>query len=226
LGKKGCLTRFDASDSPSHFDKQRSKTKMSSPTQIPAVLANAKPSTGSAGDAGRQTAAVNSVSRADDPFTEYLQGYLQSYAPVGVPEGDLVRCLADNNWLLTHVHALERSFFVKLEGEENNEVAAEILKELRRTSNHAHRIQRAIEKTRDELKSMQSERKSAFAQAQEEAILLTQLAHAKGETLDVATDFPAPRPANGFVYSRAEILRILDREARLVEAKARFLVAA
>jgi hypothetical protein len=45
--------------------------------------------------------------------------------------------------------------------------------ELRRTSLFAHRIQRAIEKSRVELKSLQSERKAAYARAQEEAILLT-----------------------------------------------------
>ena len=73
---------------------------------------------------------------------------------------------------------------------------------------------------------MQGARKAACDQAQEEATLLTRLAYAKGQTVDAIKDFPAPELCGGFVYSTPEILRILDREARLEEARTRFLVAA
>ena len=59
------------------------------------------------------------------------------------------------------------------------EAFEDTLKELRRTSTYAHRTQRTIEKTRAELRTMQSGRKSAYDKAQQEAILLTQLAHLK-----------------------------------------------
>jgi hypothetical protein len=59
----------------------------------------------------------------------------------------LVRNLAENNWRLTRLLALERRLFVKLETVED-EAFDDTLKELRRTSAYAHRIQRAIEKSR------------------------------------------------------------------------------
>jgi hypothetical protein len=210
---------------------------MSTPAQIAANQANAKLSTGPTTDAGKQIAAANSVKHQltgkgnpalpgeEDAVEEHVQGYFQTYAPVGLPEQDLVRNLAENNWRLQRCHAIERIFLIRLESLEGDVFDA-TLKELRRTSLYAHRIQRAIEKSRAELKSMQSERKAAYSQAQEEAILLTQLAYAKGETIDAAKDFPSPERCGGFVYSMPEILRILDRADRLEEAKARFLTAA
>jgi hypothetical protein len=210
---------------------------MSTPAQIAANQANAKLSTGPTTDAGKQIASQNSVKHQltgkgnpalpgeEDAVEEHVQGYFQTYAPVGLPEKDLVRNLAENNWRLQRCHALERTLQVRLETLEGD-AFDEMLTELRRTSLYAHRIQRAIEKSRAELKSLQGERKAAYAQAQEEAILLTQLAYAKGETVDAAKDFPSPERCGGFVYSMAEILRVLDREARLEEAKSRFLKAA
>ena len=210
---------------------------MSTPAQIAANQANAKLSTGPTSDIGKQIASQNSVKHQltgkgnpalpgeEDAVEEHVQGYFQTYAPVGLPEQDLVRNLAENNWRLQRCHALERIFQIKLETLEG-EAFDETLQELRRTSLYAHRIQRAIEKNRAELRSMQSEGKTAYDKAQEEAILLTQIAYAKGQTVDAAKDFPAPELCGGFVYSMPEILRILDREARLEEAKSRFLTAA
>ena len=90
---------------------------------------------------------------------------------------------------------------------------------------YATRIQRAIEKNTAELKELQAQRKSAYSKAEAEAILLTQLAHAKGQTADAAKDFPSPELCGGFVYSLPEIARLIGRAARLEEAKARFMAA-
>jgi hypothetical protein len=210
---------------------------MSTPAQIAANQANAKLSTGPTSDIGKQIASQNSVKHQltgkgnpalpgeEDAVEEHVQGYFKTYAPVGLPEQDLVRNLAENNWRLQRAHSLERKLHIRLEDLEGD-AFDEILRELRRTSLYAHRIQRAIEKNRAELRSMQSERKTAYEKTQEEAILLTQIAYAKGQTVDAAKDFPSPERCGGFVYSMPEILRILDREARLEEAKARFLTAA
>jgi hypothetical protein len=210
---------------------------MSTPAQIAANQANAKLSTGPTTDTGKQVASQNSTKHQltgkgnpalpgeHDAVEEHIQGYFETYAPVGLPEQDLVRNLAENNWRLQRCHAMERTFIIKLETLEGD-AFDETLKELRRSSLYAHRIQRAIENSRSELKSMQSEREAAYAQAQEEAILLTQLAYAKGQTVDATKDFPSPQLCGGFVYSMPEILRILDRADRLEEAKARFLKAA
>ena len=62
---------------------------------------------------------------------------------------------------------------------------------------------------------------AAYSKAQEEAILLTQLAHAKGQP-DQAKEFPSPELYGGFVYSLPEIARLIGRAARVAEANARF----
>jgi hypothetical protein len=210
---------------------------MSTPAQIAANQANAKLSTGPTSATGKQIASQNSTKHQltgkgnpalpgeQHAVEEHVQGYFQTYAPVGLPEQDLVRNLAENNWRLQRAHFMERNLLIRLNSLEGD-AFDETLRELRRTSLFAHRIQRAIEKSRAELRSLQSERKTAYEKTREEAILLTQLAYAKGQTVDAAKDFPSPELCGGFVYSMPEILRILDREARLEEAKTRFLVAA
>jgi hypothetical protein len=95
-------------------------------------------------------------------------------------------------------------------------------KGLQRIALYAGRIQRAIEKNTAELKAMQAERKAAYAQARDEAIVLTQLAASKGQTIDPARDFPSPESNGGFIYAPEEIARILSRARRLEEARARF----
>ncbi len=142
---------------------------MSTPAQIAANQANSKFSTGATTDAGKQTVSKNSLKHGlsspnpvhvilpgeEDPFAEHLEGYVQAYAPIGVPEQDLVRSLASNNWRLQRCHSMERALFSYLQKEvaEGAETAAETLRELNRTVGYAHKIERAIEKTRNELKS-------------------------------------------------------------------------
>jgi hypothetical protein len=129
-------------------------------------------------------------------------GEVSTTAPAGsrdgAPEEDLVRSLADNNWRLKKITALERTLLIRLETVEP-EAFQDTLKELRRTSTYGHRTQRTIEKTRAALKEMQSGRKSAYQKAQPEAIPLTQLAHLKGEPPDQAKEFPSPELCGGFI---------------------------
>ncbi len=205
---------------------------MSTPAQIAANQANSKSSTGPTTEIGRKTVSANSVKHAfcskvhtllpgeEEPFAEYLQEYRKVYAPLGMPEEDLVRSLADNNWRLRKITSLERTLLTRLETVEP-EAFEDTLKELRRTSTYAHRTQRTIEKIRAELRMMQSGRKSAYDKAQQEAILLTQLAHLKGEPVDQAKEFPSPELCGGFVYSLPEVARLIGRAARLEEAKFR-----
>jgi hypothetical protein len=220
------------------FLDEQEKTKMSNAAQIAANQANSKLSTGATTDAGKQTASKNSLRHGlsspnpvhvilpgeEDSFAAHLEGYMHAYAPVGVPEQDLVRSLASNNWRLSRCHSMERALYSHLQKEvaEGAETAVETLKELNRTVGYAHKIERAIEKTRNELKSLQAERKAAYEAAQKEAMLLTQLAHAKGQPPDQAKEFPSPELCGGFVYSLPEIARLIGRAARLAEAKARF----
>jgi hypothetical protein len=71
---------------------------------------------------------------------------------------------------------------------------------------YANRLQRAVEKNTAHLEALQAKRKAAHAQTQEEAMLLTQLAEANGETYNPAPDFPSTGAAGEFVYVRQESL--------------------
>jgi hypothetical protein len=232
--KKGCLARIARQAALSYCRHAKEKTKMSTPAQITANQANAKLSTGPTSEAGRKIVSANSVKHGfcakvhtllpgeEEPFAQHLEGYIKTYAPVGAPEEDLVRSLADSNWRLTKINALERTLFIRLETAEP-EAFEDTLKELRRTSTYGNKTQRTIEKTRSALKEMQSARRSAYDKAQEEAILLTQLAHAKGQPPDQSKEFPSPELCGGFVYALPEIARLIARAARLEEAKALFV---
>ena len=219
---------------------------MSTPAQIAANQANAKLSTGATSDAGKKIVSQNSIKHGlcakvhialpgeQSALEEYVEGYIQAYAPVGLPERDLVRNIAENHFRLQRAHALEHALFTQIMLEQSanvdspsseDETWAEKTRELKNISLQAGRIQRAIEKSTAALNAMQAERKSAYAKAEAEAILLTQLAHAKGQTVDAAKEFPSPDLCGGFVYSLPEIARLIARAARLAEANARFQVA-
>lgn len=216
---------------------------MTSPSQLAANAANSTLSTGPTSDAGKQSVSQNSMKHGlcgkvhaalpgeKEAFEKHCEGYLQSMAPVGVPEENLVRNLAENYWRLRRAHAMESALFEQIMLEQSGELDPatahaqafiDATKGLQRISLYANRIQRAIEKNTAELKSMQAGRKAAYANAQEEAILLTRLAAMKGETYTPADD-SAPASPGGFVYSAAEIARVIARASRLEEAKFRFM---
>jgi hypothetical protein len=226
------------------FDTNRRKPKMSTPAQIAANQANSRLSTGATSEAGKKIVSQNSLRHGlcakvhialpgeRNALEEHVEGYLEAYAPVGLPERDLVRNIAENHFRLQRAHALEHALVseIMLDQSANiDSVSAEDeswaakTRELKNVSLQAGRIQRAIEKTTAVLNAMQTQRKSAYAAAQAEAILLTQLAHAKGQTVDAAKDFPSPELCGGFAYSLPEIARLIGRAARLAEASARFV---
>ncbi len=213
---------------------------MSTPAQIAANQANSRLSTGATTEAGKKIVSQNSWKHGlcaklhiappgeEDALEEHVAGYLQAYAPVNLPERDLVRNIAENHFRLQRAHALEHALFTEIMLEQSSnpspedETWMEKTKELKNITVQAGRIQRAIEKSTAALNTMQTNRKSAYSKAEAEAILLTQLAHAKGQTVDAAKDFPSPELCGGFVYSLPEIARLIARAARLAEANARF----
>jgi hypothetical protein len=96
---------------------------------------------------------------------------------------------------------------------------------LQKVALYAHRLQSTVNKNTAYLDALQAKRKAAHAQKQEEAILLTQLAEANGETYDPAPDFPSTGTAGEFVYSAPEIKRLIARASRLGDAKILFAAA-
>ena len=76
---------------------------MSTPAQIAANRANAQLSTGPTSPIGKQTVSRNSLKFGltskihialpgeESALEEHVKGYIEAYAPVGLPERDLVR---------------------------------------------------------------------------------------------------------------------------------------
>lgn len=220
---------------------------MTSPAQIAANQSNAKLSTGPTTATGKETVAGNAVKHGlagkghavlpgeHEAFAQHCEGYIKAWVPIGAPERDLVTNLAENYWRLKRAHAMENALFIQVMLEQSGDqdpasaqaqAWADASKGLQRIALYAGRIQRAIEKDRAELKAMQAARNAAYGKAQEEAILLTQLAQAKGQSFDPAEHFSAAESLVGFVYSAQEIARVITRASRLEEARMRFLPAA
>ena len=223
---------------------------MSSPAQAAASIANSKLSTGPSSDAGKQTVSSNALDHGlasskpahvalpgeEELFASHLESYRKAYAPANQPEEDLVRTLAESYWRLGRAHKLENALFSQVLKQEDykdlDPLAAQALAwsdkdtGLQRMALYAQRIQRTAEKTAITLKAIQQERKAAYNQAREEAMYLTQLSVATGNSFEPALHFGAPELHGGFVYSPDEIKRALLRATRLEEARARFNPAA
>src|SRR5277367_3875008 len=99
---------------------------MSTPAQIAANQANSKLSTGPTSEIGKQIVSQNSVKHhltgKGDPAlpgekeaaAKHFEGYLQAYAPVGVPERALVINIAQNHWRLQRAHDMENALFTRI----------------------------------------------------------------------------------------------------------------
>jgi hypothetical protein len=221
---------------------------MSTPAQAAASIANAKLSTGPSSEAGKQTVSSNALNHGlasskpahvalpgeEAAFAAHLESYRKAYTPANQPEEDLVRTLAESYWRLTRAHKLENALFSQiLQQDDYKDLDPNVAKAaawtnkdtgLQRLALYAQRIQRTAEKTTATLKAMQQERKAAYDKAKEEAMYLTQLSLANGNSFEPAQHFGAPNLHGGFVYSPDEIKLALLRVARLEEARARFNV--
>ena len=166
-----------------------------------------------------------------EAFRTHCQAYQAELAPVGIQESDLVQLIAEDRWRLKRARAIESNIFAEGinrhagEIESGSEEIDNALAEgktwveqsrfLALITLYEQRINRAIEKNTAQLRALQTARREAYKQAQQEAIHLMQEAEARGEVYEPEDDF-LPASAHGqFVYSPAEIHRILDRRARI-----------
>ena len=100
-------------------------------------------------------------------------------------------------------------------------------KDFERLTLYEQRINRAIEKNRKQLNELQTERKRLRQEALDEACLLSQIPSSQPQSeqaqrhdAEPPSDAKTPARAtnNGFVFSREEIERAIDRRSRLIEA--------
>jgi hypothetical protein len=69
------------------------------------------------------------------------------------------------------------------------------------------------------LDELQQQRQAALQRVAEEVSLLTQLAESKGETYDIAREYPRQSLPPQFDFSIPEIARLATHLTRLAEAK-------
>jgi hypothetical protein len=203
----------------------------------------ASPATGPRTPAGKRRASFNAFKHGltskvhvhtpeeSEAFRAHCQAYLAELAPVGIQETDLVQAIAENRWRLKRARALENNIFaegVNLHAGETESGDAEIDNALAEGKTwieqarflalitvYEQRINRSLEKDMAELRALQAARREAYKQAQQEAIHLMQEAEARGEIYEPEDDFLPASAHRQFVYSPAEIHRVLDRRARI-----------
>jgi len=172
----------------------------------------------------------------EGPYEQFCREIVQALAPAGIIEQSVAEDIADDRWRRKRAVAMENALCSRIAQEQPDpavplaaalaDAFLDASKGLRTVALYAHRLQRAIEKNTAYLEALQAKRKASHAQAQEEAILLTQLAEANGETYNPEPDFPSTGTAGEFVYSASEIARLIARASRLGDAKILFANAA
>ena len=173
----------------------------------------------------------------EGPFEQFCREYIAALAPIGIIEESVAGDIVGDRWRLRRARAMENALFSRIANEKPDPLdpaalaapgrclARRLPKGLKSVAGYANRLQRAVEKNTAYLEALQAKRKAAHAQAQEEAILLTQLAEANSETYNPAPDFPSTGAAGEFVYSAPEIARLIARAGRLGDAKILFAAA-
>jgi hypothetical protein len=212
--------------------------------QLTANRANSLLSTGPQTTAGKFRSSQNSVKHglcgkihAATPedqaaFDLHCHEFLKALAPVGPIEPGLAQAIAEDAWRLKRARALENSIFAKGPdaaadtGDPEIDAALdagqtwiEQARNFQLLTLYEQRINRTLAKNSASLVALQSERKTAFAQAQAEAMLLAEWTQSQGEVYDPTLDFPPSEYFGGFVYSTPEIARLIDRSKRLEAAR-------
>ena len=202
--------------------------------------ANAAHSTGPKTEAGKKRSSLNAyrhgltgqtiILPAEDldAYQEVTRTFFNDYKPVGTLEKHLVQFLADTTWRLDRVAALESNLIALGFDEHSNSISTEhpeahaafvIAEAMREQARplavlglHTARLCRYFEKTLQQLKEAQKERRATEATQLSEAAALLQMDQKQGLPYNPSED--------GFVLSNAEIETFIRRRDRLKAAAA------
>jgi hypothetical protein len=154
---------------------------------------------------------------AHDAFCDAL---IESFAPETPMERQLAQSIAEDNWRLNRIRAIEDNMFALGHGSEHNELKialadAQTFQEQAAKFNllttYEQRINRNLHRNLAQLRELQAERKAQQAEAMEEAKLLAQA--------NLINVLPYEPHRDGFEFSAAEINRAIDRDNRLRAAR-------
>ena len=179
------------------------------------------------------TGQVHILSAADQAaYDKHCRATHERFNPDDDFEAGLVQSIADGRWQVQRAGAIEDAIFA--EAIRQLPVACDCpeidlalskgqtwlanQKSLERLTLYVSRIQRRVERDMATLRQLQADRKAAFEKALDDAATLLQLAEEKGETIDLATDFPPELLPQNFDFSDPQIARRLIHHRRLKTA--------
>ena len=189
---------------------------MSTNRQIQANRANSQHSTGPRTAAGKQRSSFNALRHGltaqsavlpgEDPaqYQLHCRQFADEYQPATPTESHLVQQLADTSWRLNRIPTLEATLIAGTPNPES------LIPALAALGLHNARLARHFEKTLDQLRAIQSERRDRERRELREAAALFSLHKHKGIPWDPA--------AHGFVFSKDQVERHAQQLMRQNEA--------
>jgi hypothetical protein len=151
-------------------------------------------------------------------YEHHLAAYAEEFAPVGLLETNLVQSIADTDWRLRRIPALESALFAKgriefaeLFNEQDLAARPHLIdahtfiayeKQIRNLQLQEARLARRREKEMAELSRLQADRTARCAAQQHLLATLAPVAHAQKPRIQKQQQ---ENPANGFVFSTPEI---------------------
>ncbi len=200
--------------------------------------ANSQHSTGPRTSAGKQRSSLNALrhgltghvivlpSEDHAAYDHHTRRLFDDLQPKGALEEQLVQSLSDTSWRINRIAALETNLLALGIHEQSNNIdtahpevhtalamAAAVREQTRALSNlssHEHRLSRQFERTLQQLREIQAERREKEKDQMEKAAKILQLHQAEGTPYNPAED--------GFVFSNDEIETSIRRTHRLREA--------
>ena len=196
--------------------------------RVAANRANALHSTGPRTESGKQRSSQNAlkhglssrtaVLRSEDPaaYQLHCDEFRAEYDPKTPTERHLVQELADTAWRLNRIPLLEADLLTRASDTSclRQPIACDIAEATRALATlgmHGQRLSRQFQKTLDQLRTIQTERRGREAQDLKRAASLLELHKHKGIPYDPVQD--------GFVFSISEIETHSQRLMRQNEAR-------
>ncbi len=200
--------------------------------------ANAQHSTGPRTEAGKQRSSLNALrhgltghvivlpSEDHSAYAAHTKRFFDDLQPKGALEQQLVQSLADSSWRLNRVVALESNLLTLGMTEQSAAIntseaevhaalatAASLREQTRALANlstHEHRLSRQFERTLDQLREIQAERRKKEEDQLANAAELMQMDEDAGVSYNPVED--------GFVFSNDEIETFIRRRDRRRQA--------
>jgi hypothetical protein len=179
--------------------------------------ANAQHSTGPRTDSGKQRSSLNALrhgltaasavlpSEDRAAYDAHRRSFFDEYQPATPAETQLTQELADTAWRLNRVPLLEAELFSQSADPQS------LIPLLATLGMHSHRLSRQFQKSLNQLREIQAERRLQQERDLKRAAALLELSKHKGIPYDPVQD--------GFVFSKDEIQTFSERLKRSNESR-------